>query len=40
MPRGARVESFNVDVLYDDTWQYSHFVRQGDAQDGRHGVLG
>ena len=32
-PRGARVESFNVDVLYDDSWLYSHFVHQGDAQD-------
>jgi hypothetical protein len=32
-PRGSTVESFNLDVLYDDTWQYSHFVHQGDAQD-------
>jgi hypothetical protein len=37
-PRGARVESFNVDVLYDDTWQYSHFVHQGDAQDKKFHV--
>jgi hypothetical protein len=32
-PRGQRLESFNLDVLYDNTWQYSHFVHQGDAQD-------
>jgi hypothetical protein len=37
-PRGARVESFNVDVLYDDSWQYSHFVHQGDAQDKKFHV--
>jgi hypothetical protein len=36
--RGARVESFNLDVLYDDSWQYSHFVRQGDAQDKKFHV--
>lgn len=33
LPRGQQIESFNVDVLYDDSWQYSHFVHQGDAQD-------
>ncbi len=32
-PRGNAVESFSTDLLLDDTWQYSHFVRQGDAQD-------
>ena len=32
-PRGARAESFNLDVMYDNSWQYSHFVHQGDAQD-------
>jgi hypothetical protein len=37
-PRGARVESFNVDVLYDDSWLYSHFVHQGDAQDKKFHV--
>jgi hypothetical protein len=32
-PRGSKVESFNLDVLYDNTWQYSHLMHQGDAQD-------
>ena len=31
--RGNAVESFTGDVMLDNTWQYSHFVRQGDAQD-------
>lgn len=37
-PRGNRVESFNLDVFYDDSWQYSHFVHQGDAQDKKFHV--
>src|SRR5207249_2028884 len=32
-PRGRAVESFSTDLLLDDIWQYSHFVRRGDAQD-------
>lgn len=31
--RGSKIETFNVDVLFDDTWQYQHFMHQGDAQD-------
>ncbi len=31
--RGSTVETLTGDVLLDDTWQYSHFVRRGDAQD-------
>jgi Domain of unknown function (DUF5916) len=31
--RGRVVESLTGDVLVDGTWQYSHFVRRGDAQD-------
>jgi hypothetical protein len=38
MPRGSQVESFNLDVLFDDSWQYSHFVHQGDAQDKKFHV--
>jgi hypothetical protein len=31
--RGSIVEALTGDVLYDDTWQYSHLLRHGDAQD-------
>lgn len=31
--RGSKIETLTGDILYDDTWQYSHFVRRGDAQD-------
>ena len=30
---GAKVESLTGDVEFDDTWEYSHFVRHGDAED-------
>lgn len=30
---GAKVETVTGDILFDDIWQYSHFVRRGDAQD-------
>jgi hypothetical protein len=31
--RGGFLETLTGDILYDDTWQYTHFLRQGDAQD-------
>src|SRR5439155_7488208 len=31
--RGNAVESFSTDVLLNGVWQYSHFVRRGDAQN-------
>jgi hypothetical protein len=31
--RGSALETLTGDILVDDTWQYSHFVHQGDAQD-------
>jgi hypothetical protein len=31
--RGSLLEALTGDVLYDDTWQYSHLLRRGDAQD-------
>jgi len=31
--RGSVVEALTGDILYDDTWQYSHLLRRGDAQD-------
>ena len=31
--RGSFVEAVTGDVMFDDTWQYAHFVRHGDAQD-------
>lgn len=37
-PRGSRVESFNLDVFFDDTWQYSHLLNRGDAQDKKFHV--
>ena len=38
--RGSRVETVTGDVLLDDTWQYSHFVRRGDAQDKKFHLSG
>ncbi len=32
-PHGATIESLTGDIMFDDTWQYSHFVHRGDAQD-------
>ncbi len=31
--RGSKLEAITGDLNYDDTWEYSHFVRHGDAQD-------
>ncbi|MGH7618482.1 MAG: DUF5916 domain-containing protein, partial [Gemmatimonadaceae bacterium] len=31
--RGSVLEALTGDILYDDTWQYSHLLRHGDAQD-------
>ena len=31
--RGRLLETFTGDILFDDTWQYSHLMHQGDAQD-------
>jgi len=31
--RGAKIESLTGDILLDDQWQYSNFMRRGDAQD-------
>ncbi len=31
--RGKLLETLTGDILLDGTWQYSHFVRRGDAQD-------
>ena len=31
--RGRLLETLTGDILFDDTWQYSHLVHQGDAQD-------
>jgi hypothetical protein len=31
--RGSVVEALTGDILFDDTWQYSHLLRHGDAQD-------
>lgn len=30
---GALIETLTGDILLDDQWQYSHFMRRGDAQD-------
>ena len=38
--RGSAIEAVTGDILFDDTWQYSHFVRQGDAQDKKFHVSG
>jgi hypothetical protein len=31
--RGRLLETLTGDILFDDAWQYSHLVHQGDAQD-------
>jgi hypothetical protein len=31
--RGTKLETLTGDILLDDQWQYSHFMRRGDAQD-------
>jgi Domain of unknown function (DUF5916) len=36
--RGSLVETLTGDILYDDIWEYSHFVRRGDAQDKKFHV--
>ncbi len=36
--RGSKLEAITGDLNYDDTWQYSHFVRHGDAQDKKFHV--
>ncbi len=36
--RGSVLETLTGDILFDDTWQYSHFVHQGDAQDKKFHV--
>ena len=36
--RGHLLETLTGDILYDDIWQYSHFMHQGDAQDKKFHV--
>jgi hypothetical protein len=36
--RGSRLEALTGDISYDDTWEYSHFERHGDAQDKKFHV--
>ncbi|HEY4130798.1 MAG TPA: DUF5916 domain-containing protein, partial [Gemmatimonadaceae bacterium] len=31
--RGGFLETLTGDILFDDTWQYTHFLKHGDAQD-------
>ena len=38
--RGSAIEAVTGDLLLDDTWQYQHFVHQGDAQDKKFHVSG
>jgi Domain of unknown function (DUF5916) len=38
--RGSMVETLTGDILLDDQWQYSHFVRRGDAQDKKFHLSG
>ena len=38
--RGSAIEALTGDILFDDTWQYSHFVHQGDAQDKKFHLSG
>jgi hypothetical protein len=38
--RGKAVETLTGDILYDDTWQYTHFMRRGDAQDKKFHLSG
>jgi hypothetical protein len=36
--RGSSLETLTGDILFDDTWQYSHLMHQGDAQDKKFHV--
>ena len=36
--RGNLLETLTGDILFDDTWQYSHLMRRGDAQDKKFHV--
>jgi hypothetical protein len=36
--QGSLLETLTGDLLFDDTWQYAHFVRHGDAQDKKFHV--
>lgn len=38
--RGAKIETITGDLLLDDQWQYSNFVRRGDAQDKKLHISG
>lgn len=38
--RGSKLETLTGDILLDDTWQYSHFLRRGDAQDKKFHLSG
>ena len=38
--RGAKLETLTGDILLDDQWQYSHFMRRGDAQDKKFHLSG
>ncbi|HXT17257.1 MAG TPA: DUF5916 domain-containing protein [Gemmatimonadaceae bacterium] len=38
--RGKLFETLTGDILYDDTWQYTHFTRHGDAQDKKFHLSG
>jgi len=38
--RGSMLETLTGDILLDDQWQYSHFVRHGDAQDKKFHLSG
>ena len=38
--RGSKLEAITGLVNYDDTWEYSHFMRRGDAQDKKFHTSG
>ncbi|PYP51320.1 MAG: hypothetical protein DMD39_08555 [Gemmatimonadetes bacterium] len=38
--RGAKLETLTGEVILDDQWQYSHFMRRGDAQDKKFHLSG
>ncbi|HSQ30504.1 MAG TPA: DUF5916 domain-containing protein [Gemmatimonadaceae bacterium] len=38
--RGSFVEAVTGDIMFDHTWQYSHFTRHGDAQDKKFHLSG
>ena len=38
--RGALLETLTGDFVLDDQWQYSHFMRRGDAQDKKLHISG